>query len=158
VIGVVLTLSLAILLSMSWTGPTQAESPYLIAHDDGGTKGCTPGFWKNHTDAWVGFLPSQTLEDVFDVPDSLGLDSTTLLQALSFGGGPGFAGGARTLLRDAVAALLNSAHPDVSGGFPYTTGQVISLTNAALATGNRTAALNQASAFNSANNLGCPIR
>jgi len=25
------------------------------------TQGCTPGFWKNHLEMWVGFNPYQTL-------------------------------------------------------------------------------------------------
>ena len=59
----------------------------------------------------TGLSPSQTLESVFNVPDSLGLDNKTLLQALSFEGGDGVAGASRNLLRHAVAALLNARHP-----------------------------------------------
>jgi hypothetical protein len=53
-------------------------------------EGCTPGFWKQeqHFDSWAGFTMNQTLESVFEVPDSFGLDNATLLQALSFKGGP----------------------------------------------------------------------
>ena len=42
--------------------------------------------------------PNQTLESVFNVPDRLGLDNTTLLQALQSGGGPGVKGAAQTVL------------------------------------------------------------
>jgi len=93
-------------------------------------EGCTPGYWKNHPESWpaTGFSTGQTLESVFDVPDGLGLDSKTLLAALQTGGG-----GVNALLRHAVAALLNSAHPSVD--YDLTTAQVISMTNAALASG-----------------------
>src|SRR6266542_7162578 len=80
-------------------------------------EGCTPGYWKQsqHLDSWVttGYLPTQTLQSVFDVPDSYGLDNYTLLQALSFKGGPGTTAAAQILLRAAVSALLNSASSSV---------------------------------------------
>lgn len=91
-------------------------------------EGCTPGFWKNHPESWTGFSTGDTLEDVFDVPDDLNLDDKTLLEALEEGGGD-----VDALLRHAVAALLNSANPDVE--FGLTTGQVIEATNEALASG-----------------------
>jgi uncharacterized repeat protein (TIGR01451 family) len=120
-------------------------------------EGCTPGFWKNHLAAWAatGFSPNQTLESVFDVPDALGLDDATLLTALSFSGGGDTAGAARVLLRAAVAALLNSASPDVD--YPLTTAQVIAAVNAALASGDRSTMLALAAQLDAFNNLGCPI-
>jgi hypothetical protein len=54
-----------------------------------------------------------------------------------------------------VAALLNSAHPDVD--YPRTTSSVIADVNAALASNNRTTMLNLASALDRDNNLGCPL-
>jgi hypothetical protein len=108
-------------------------------------------------DSWVGtgFSPSQTLESVFNVPDSFGLDNRTLRQALSFSGGSGTTGGARILLRAAVAALLNSAHPGVN--YPRTTAEVIADVNAALASNNRSIMLNLAAELDADNNLGCPL-
>jgi hypothetical protein len=122
-----------------------------------GDEGCTPGFWKQdqHFDSWTGFSPSDTLESVFDVPDSLGLDSTTLLQALNFGGGPGVQGGAEILLRAGVAALLNAASPDVD--YPLTTAEVITAVNAALASGDRDTMLDLAAELDANNNLACPL-
>jgi uncharacterized repeat protein (TIGR01451 family) len=118
-------------------------------------EGCTPGFWKNHLQAWVGFSPNQTLESVFDVPNSFGLDNNTLLQALSFQGGSGTVGAARILLRAAVAALLNAAHPGID--YPRTVAEVIADVNAALASGNRATMLTLATELDTDNNLGCPI-
>jgi hypothetical protein len=117
-------------------------------------EGCTPGFWKNHPEAWVGFLPGQTLESVFDVPNELGLDNVTLEAALSFDGGSGIDGAARILLRAAVAALLNAAHPDVD--FPLTTAQVIAQVNEALASNDRETMIGVAEELDILNNLGCP--
>jgi hypothetical protein len=103
-----------------------------------GNEGLTPGFWKNHTNVWgpTGLSPNQTLESVFDVPDSLGMDNVTLLQALNFGGGGGVQGAARQLFRHAVAAVLNARHPMVD--YTITSGSIISQVNTALASGNKT--------------------
>jgi hypothetical protein len=122
-------------------------------------EGCTPGYWKQsqHFDSWTptGYNPNQTLESVFDVPNSLGLDDQTLLQALNFNGGSGTAGASRILLRAAVAALLNAAHPDID--YPRSPAQVIADVNAALASNNRNTMLTLASALDADNNLGCPL-
>jgi uncharacterized repeat protein (TIGR01451 family) len=112
-------------------------------------EGCTPGFWKqeHHFDSWVGFAPNQTLESVFDVPDALGLDNLTLAEALALNGG-----GVNALLRHAVAALLNASSPGVD--FDLTVAEVISATNAALASGNYEA---QKDIFAGLNEQGCPL-
>jgi hypothetical protein len=89
------------------------------------------------------------------VPDALGLDNNTLLQALSFGGGSDLTGAAKILLRAAVAALLNAAHPNID--YPRTAAQIIADVNAALASGNRNTILALASQLDKDNNLGCPI-
>jgi hypothetical protein len=103
----------------------------------------------------TGFSPSQTLESVFNVPNSFGLDNKTLREALSFKGGSGTTAAARILLRAAVAALLNSAHPDVD--YPRTTAEVITDVNAALASNNRSTILALAAELDVDNNLGCPL-
>jgi hypothetical protein len=121
-------------------------------------QGCTPGFWKTHpTDAvWgpTGYSPNQTLESVFDVPNSLGLDNVTLVDALGFGGGPGTLGAAKILLRAAVAGALNDAHPNISYGY---SGNLIADVNAALASGNRSTMLALASHIDDLNNAGCGL-
>jgi len=118
-------------------------------------EGCTPGYWKNHQDSWQVYTTGQTLESVFDVPNSLGMDSNTLLEALDFGGGPGVTGGAQILFRAAVAALLNSAHSGVN--YPLTEAQVIAQVNAALATNDRDTVLALAADLDAKNNAGCPL-
>ena len=120
-----------------------------------GDQGCTLGYWKNHTGSWQGYTPGQTLEDVFDVPDSLGIDNDTLLTALNYGGGPGVLGGARILLKQAVASLLNAANGGV--GFPLSTADVIAQTNAALASLDRDTMVGLGGTFDGLNNLGCPL-
>jgi hypothetical protein len=122
-----------------------------------GTQGCTPGYWKqsHHFDSWVGYTPTQTLESVFDVPDSLNKDNVSLVTALNGGGGPGVAGASSILLRAAVASLLNAANPGVD--FTMTTAEVIAAVNAALASNDRATILALAASLDADNNLGCPL-
>lgn len=121
-----------------------------------GGEGCTPGYWKNHLAAWAGtgFSPSQTVSSVFTGANA-NQASATLLQALGFGGGPGVDGAEQILLRAAVAALLNSASPDVD--YALTTAQVIAQVNAALASDNRATILALAAQLDAYNNMGCPL-
>jgi hypothetical protein len=120
-------------------------------------EGCTPGFWKQpqHLDAWMVYTPGQTLESVFDVPDAFGLDSVTLLAALSLEGGSTTADAAEVLLRQAVAALLNAASPEVD--YPLTETEIIAAVNAALASGDRGTILALAEQLDTFNNLFCPL-
>jgi hypothetical protein len=124
-----------------------------------GVEGCTPGYWKvsQHFDSWVptGYTTNQTLESVFDVPNVFGLDNNTLLQALSFKGGSGNTAAARILLRSAVAALLNAAHPSIN--YPRTPASVIADVNAALASNNRPTMIRLKNQLDRDNNAGCPI-
>lgn len=94
-------------------------------------EGLTPGYWKqeHHFDDWVltGWTQDELVDEVFKEvlkfnPDfsgpydpafvsslANGVDPTlTLIQALKLGGG-----GERAFLRHAVAAVLNSYHPDI---------------------------------------------
>ncbi|HEY7522735.1 MAG TPA: hypothetical protein VH813_04945 [Candidatus Limnocylindrales bacterium] len=120
-------------------------------------QGCTPGYWKNHIDSWTatGFASNQTLESVFNVPDSLGMDNVTLVSALGGGGGPGLTGAAKILFRAGVASLLNTAHPGVA--FAGSPASVIADVNAALASGSRSTMLDLATELDNANNAGCPL-
>jgi hypothetical protein len=67
--------------------------------------GCTPGYWKqeHHFDSWVDYAPGDYFDEVFGVGQHI-----TLLDALKAKGG-----GENALMRHAVAALLNAAHPEV---------------------------------------------
>lgn len=116
--------------------------------------GCTPGYWKNHLDSWVSYNPNSPVTGVFG-PIPSELSGLTLAQALDGGGGPGAVGGARILLRAAVAALLNAAHPDV--GYTMSEAEIINAVNAALASNNRNTMLSLAGQLDADNNLGCPL-
>jgi hypothetical protein len=133
-------------------------------------EGCTLGFWKNHSglqngpqaNAWPAPYnnPNQLLSSVFTIPQCV-LDvypkasTDTLFQALSYKGGSGLAGGFGILMKQAVAALLNAASPDVN--YPLTTQQVIDQVNAALASCDRNAMVSLGGELGEKNELGCPI-
>ncbi len=136
--------------------PPPSPSPSPSPSPEPGEQGCTPGYWKNHLTSWQGFVSGQTVLSVFASSSSFpAIAASTLLQALDFPGGPGAEGGARNLLRAAVAALLNSAHAGVD--YPRTTAEVIADVNAALATGDRDTMLALAAELDADNNLGCPL-
>ncbi|MCP4656433.1 MAG: hypothetical protein GY856_13550 [bacterium] len=123
-----------------------------------GSQGCTPGYWKNHTDSWppAGLSPGQSVESVFGQASAYpSLGSATLHQALYFHGGSGVEGGARSLLRAAVAAVLNASHAGV--GYPRTPAGIVGDVDAALASGSRDTMLDLKDALDSDNNLGCPL-
>ena len=130
-----------------------------------GNEGCTPGYWKNHTDDWEEASPGQTLASLgwtFGSENAAYAD-LTMLEALSAGGGTGIDGATRILVRAATAAWLNAAHEGV--GYPYrrfATGlngraPLIDLINDALTSGSRRAMIRLANTLDNANNLGCEL-
>jgi hypothetical protein len=125
-----------------------------------GNEGCTPGYWKNHTDNWQEYTPDTTLSSLWTFPASLSqYGDLTMLQALEGRGGTGVSGATQILLRAAVAAYLNAAHEGL--GYPYRRfdepGDLESSINAALASEKRRVILALATKLDRANNLGCPL-
>jgi hypothetical protein len=120
-------------------------------------QGCTPGFWKNHPLAWKCYSPNQLVSSVFTIPScvagSVDLGGATLIGGLAFQGGSTLNGAAQILLRAAIAGINNAC----SLNYPLSQAQIISMTNAALATCNRDQILALASQLDADNNLGCPL-
>lgn len=146
------------------------------ASESGNEAACTPGYWKNHVDNWLedpGVLipATKTLGSAFDLPDELAAyEDVTFLDALSFKGGPGVEGAARTLLKHAVAAFLNAAYDDGAGNLQYplrrnsstsfypTFDGIRPETDAALASLDRGTMLDLKDFFDGiANSLPCPL-
>jgi len=83
------------------------------------------------------------LGDVFDIPDGSMTDNEerpvyktdTLITALNYQGGEGLSGMAQSLLRAAVAAVLNAATEEIN--YPLTVGDIIMQVNNALASNDR---------------------
>ena len=100
------------------------------------------------------YTPGQTVGSVFANTGSLG--SMTLLQALKNGGGTTLDDAKRLLIHHAVAALLNSTHPDVD--YAFTTAEVIAWTSDMLTSTDRDAILGLKNLFDAENNRGCTVR
>ena len=110
-----------------------------------GDEGCSHGFWKNHHDAYPpGVAPTDTLAS----EGFVGTGTTTFDGAINDGGG-GVAG----LLRQAAAANLNALTVD----YPLTSGQVVSMTNAAIASGDAGTIQSLADMLDTFNNLGAGL-
>jgi hypothetical protein len=125
-----------------------------------GNEGCTPGYWKNHTDNWQEYTTASTLGNNFTLGQfATKYSSTTFLQALSFKGGSTLDGAFQILMRASVAAYLNAAHEGV--GYPLRRfsepGEMQDMINAALASGSRDEMLKLARKLDMYNNLGCPL-
>ncbi len=104
-----------------------------------GGEGCTPGYWKNHLDAWgpTGLSPGDDFDTTFGV--DLFDPDITLEEAVNAKGG-----GVKKLARHGTAALLGAAHPGVA--YPFTVAEVIAAVQAG-----------DAGALAKANELGCPL-
>ncbi len=95
--------------------------------------GCSHGYWKNHLNEWPApYTANSTLGAVFQLgPFGPALGNVRLTDALDFQGGNTIQKKAQILLRNAVAALLNSAKGEIV--YAWTAAQVVSDVNAALA-------------------------
>jgi hypothetical protein len=89
----------------------------VLNFEEKGDEGCSQGYWKNHRNSWgpTGYYTGDWYNKVFDVSYK-----KTLLGAIESGGGGEYALG-----RQAVAALLNAAHPRVD--YYYTEDEVIDI-------------------------------
>jgi hypothetical protein len=117
-------------------------------------QGLTPGFWKQsqHFDFWTNYTPEQLVGSVFLVNGS-GVDgSATLLQALDWSSGNTLVAAKQKMVRQAVAALLNAAHPDVE--YPLTEAQIKAEVNTLLQSNSRDAVNAYANLLDGYNNLG----
>ena len=108
--------------------PLQGADGGLLCQDivtngngGGGGEGCTPGFWKTkpHQDDWANtaYDQSQLFDDVFGSDPGTGL---TLLEAVGLKGNS-----LNSLIRHAVAGILNATHDDVD--YDLTAAEVIAI-------------------------------
>jgi hypothetical protein len=114
-------------------------------------EGCTPGYWRNHADRWLGAAPSDNFDTTFGVP--LFGPTVTLGMVIN---NPQTYG---TFGFHAVAALLNSygGVPNADGKtvkYAYTTAEVIKMVQDAVANETIEATKNL---FAAANEAGCPL-
>jgi hypothetical protein len=135
----------------SWlASPLQRRNIPQISHYNGcyevtpvDFQGCTPGYWRNHYDRWLGYTAFDDFDTTFGVdwfsPDitlGMAINNPQTYGAFAF---------------HAVAALLNSTGgvPNSDGttvDYPYTTAEVIALVQAG-----------EFQTLVDANELGCPL-
>ncbi|WP_067441271.1 hypothetical protein [Nocardioides jensenii] len=150
-------------LAMAMVGIVFAATPAQATRI--GDEGCTPGYWKNHTDSWSEG-PGQPIATSTPLNGGrVGFHTTaalmgdTLLDALNYKGGAGAEGAERNLLRHAAAAWLNAASEDL--GYPYRRwddpGNIVPSVNAAIASGDRAQMEAVQMMLADANELGCPL-
>jgi hypothetical protein len=99
----------------------------ITVEENGGGEGFTPGFWKNHVRCWTGYDPDDSFDDIFGTSTGL-----TLYEAVWLRGN-----NVNSLIRHAVAGILNAAHPNVS--YDLTVDEVIAIVQDAFADGSRDA-------------------
>jgi len=125
-----------------------------------GDEGCTPGYWKNHTNNWEEYRPAKKLNTEFTLGSfEAKWGGKTFLDALKFKGGSDLDGAFQILMRATVASFLNAAHEGV--GFPLRRfndpGNMLDTVNAALASGDRDTMISLAAEYDALNNSGCPL-
>jgi hypothetical protein len=135
-------------------GKVPAISHYNTCYtpEVGDDQGCTPGYWRNHADRWVGVAPTDDFDTIFGV--DLFDPDITLGQAIWLGGG-----GNNAFARHATAALLNAygGVPNADGttvDYAYTVEEVIQMVQDAVADGTIEATKDL---FAAANEAGCPL-
>jgi hypothetical protein len=124
----------------------------------GNYEGLTPGYWKNiEKHAWPSpYTPNTLVSSVFTgVSHYSELTGDHLIDALQYQGGRGDIGAARILLRSAVGALLNAAHPDIN--YPLSPSIIIQDVNDALASHDRDTMLDLKDVLDGYNNLGADL-
>lgn len=128
-----------------------------------GNEGCTPGYWKNHTENWQETSPTALMSSLYTAAGKTSLATVTNEEALRLHGGRGVQGAEHILARAAVAAWLDSAHEGL--GYPsrrWSTGldgrpALVPAVNDALRSGDRDTMLSLAERLDADNNLGCPL-
>ncbi len=120
-------------------------------------EGMSISWWRNHRTDWVDYSTADVAGDIFDFPTELGkLAAKNLFEIL--GGKIKMTDENATasyLLKAAIAALLNAAHPEVN--FPMTEAEIISAVNSALASLNIGTMEDLTDELNDLNNLGGSI-
>ena len=126
--------------------PAKENPRFLCTGGFDEIEGCSPGYWKQsqHFDDWaLPYTPTTQFSIVFENA----FPGKTLLQVLGQGGG-----GLNALGRQTVAALLNSANPDVD--YTYTTAEVISMFNSIFPGGDYSSLKDD---FELQNTIFCPL-
>jgi hypothetical protein len=130
---------------VDFTARVYFTPPPVLLND----RGCSPGYWKNHLDAWPTSLQNTTFATIFTAAAGTDIGDLTLLEVLSQGGG-----GINALGRIAVSAYLNALGFGVLH-YGLTPAQVQTAVNAAITSGNYDATKNQLEGMQDVNGRTC---
>jgi hypothetical protein len=120
--------------------------------------GCGHGYWKNHAEQWPAGFGDKTVADLFAVPEAYGdVAGDPLMTVLNYPTGRSntVVGKGKILLVQAVAAYLNAAKFGV--WFSYLATTIQSDVNGALASDDEAQILGLKDAYDTANNIYCPL-
>jgi hypothetical protein len=133
--------------------------------------GCTPGYWRNHADRWAVLESTAAYDATFGLSPPYYVNPTTLAP-YTLGYAIWAGGGANELVSDALARHSTAALLNAYGGVPdavdangngatvsykYTPEEVISMVQAAVASGDVTQIQATKDLFQDANESGCPL-
>jgi hypothetical protein len=133
--------------------------------------GCTPGYWRNHADRWAVLNSTDEYDATFGLSSPYYINPTTLAP-YTLGYAIWAGGGANELVSDALARHSTAALLNAYGGVPdtvdttgdgatvnykYTPEVVISMVQAAVASGDVTQIQATKDLFQDANESGCPL-
>lgn len=151
---------------------TTSAAVVVTVNDNVVAQGCGLGYWSNHPDQWGCFAPARGA-DAFLYGQVFGngsvepatskdsdkdgltgyLENLTLLQALQLGGGK-----ETNLVRQSVAALLNTCSAEIAYNAAYPTVSSLQLAvNAAFTSSTKNAASNLATTLATYNDGWCPL-
>lgn len=158
--GVVLALALGLAGCLAPASPERSQlNPPVI----GTTDGCTAAYWIESQDSgsWEEHQPTQLLGTLFSQAGPY--EGTTLAEALRLEDDPTNESAQASLMREAVAGLLNAAHDSLE--YPYRRYDpgidgrpgIVPHTNELMASGSTERIKTFAAELTSANDLGCPL-
>jgi hypothetical protein len=127
-------------ITQNWTSclnPTGVDFTARVYYDIPTLNGCSPGYWKNHLNAWPTSLQSTKFGTIFTAAAGTTIGNMTLIEVLNLNGG-----GINALGRIAVSAYLNALGIG-SAHYGLTTVQVQNLVNGAITSGSYSAVQNQ---------------
>lgn len=148
-LGLVLALALCGIGYAHWSETLNIEGTVITGEWH---CGCSHGFWKTHPDEWeaTAYDPGASFNSTFEC-DAFDPD-ITLLAALKL---QGEGGGLNALAREAVAAVLNAAHPEED--YPLTPEEVLTKVQAAVDSDEYEATKDELEAHNNDEFGGCPL-
>jgi hypothetical protein len=159
-----LLVGLVTLLAVGCSGPAATPTPTPNPPHTGTTEGCPSTYWQQpeHFDEWEEYQPGHVVGTFYKVSGPLA--GMTLAEVLEQPAETVDEDPVRTLLREAVTALLNAAHEELEYPYSRYTGgaegrpPLVETVDGVLAQGDTGQIQDFAAELAEVNGLGCPLR